>query len=326
MSTDTPETPQDDAEPGTPRPVSEQPSQTPSSSPAPMDGVPMGPSSAMTPEDVPGTDENNPVAETITASDGTAGPGGAADAATGDSGGTESGQTAPLVDTAEVDADATAGAAEITLDAPEGELVPAGTGDLAAAEAAAAEVGEGRTTGAEVGAAAPDEMGPEATGESYAEDMGLTLGGGRAPEDIAPPPESMIRGSIDRFGTAMGTGRRKTSVARVRVSDGAGQITVNGRDLDDYFSFERDVTLVRAPLEKTDMAGSVDVWVRVEGGGSTGQTGAIVLGIARALQAKDPNLHGTLHHGGFLTRDERAVERKKYGRAKARKSFQFSKR
>ena len=322
MSTDTPETPQDDdAEPGTPRPVSEQPSQTPSSSPAPMDGVPPGPAGAMTPEDVAGTDENNPVAETIAASDGTAGPGGAADAATGDSGGTESGQTAPLVDSAEPDADASAGAANIDLPAS-AATAEAPAGELAAADAASMEP----TTGAAVGAAAPDEMGPEATGENYAETMGLTIGGGRPAEDIAPPPEALIRGSIDRFGTAMGTGRRKTSVARVRITDGTGQFSVNGRDLDDYLTFERDVALVRAPLEQTDTAGQVDVWVRVEGGGSTGQTGAIVLGIARALQAKDPNLHGTLHHGGFLTRDERAVERKKYGRAKARKSFQFSKR
>ncbi len=305
-------------------PDPDAPTQTPSASPVPMDGVPTGPSSATTPRDVAGTDENNPVNETITASDGAAGPGGAADAATGDSGGTESGQTAPLVDSAEVDPDATAGAASIQIDAS--AATPGG--ELAAADAAAEPAADSleRTTGAEVGAAAPDEMGSEATGENYAEDMGLTMGGGRAPEDIAPPPESMIRGTIDRFGTAIGTGRRKKSVARVRVSDGTGQFSVNGRDLDEYFSFERDVALVQAPLEQTDMAGNVDVWVRVEGGGSTGQTGAIVLGIARALQAKDPNLHGLLHHGGFLTRDERAVERKKYGRAKARKSFQFSKR
>jgi len=289
-------------------PDPDAPSQTPSASPTPTDDVPKGPGSETTAEDVPGTDENNPVDETKVESD---------------SSGTESGQTAPLVESANVDSDATAGAANVQIDAPEGELVPAGTGDLAAAEAAAENTS---SIGAESGAASPDEMGPEATGESYAESMGLDIGGGRAPEDIAPPPESMIRGSIDRFGTAMGTGRRKTSVARVRISDGSGQFSVNGRDLDDYFSFERDVELVRSPLRETGMLGDVDVWVRVEGGGSTGQTGAIVLGIARALQAKDPNLHGTLHHGGFLTRDERAVERKKYGRAKARKSFQFSKR
>ena len=286
-------------QPGTPRPVSEQPSQTPSSSPAPMDGVPTGPSSETTPADVPGTDENNPVAGTITASD---------------SDGTESGQTAPLAQSADVAPDATAGGAS-------GELL---SGDLAAADAAAA-VPAG-TVAAASGAAAPDEMGSAATGDNYAEEMGLTLGGGRPAEEIAPPPEALIRGSIDRFGTAMGTGRRKTSVARVRIKDGSGQFIVNGRDLDEYLTFDRDQKLARAPLEATEMAENVDVWVRVEGGGSTGQTGAIVLGIARALQAKDPNLHGQLQYGGFLTRDERAVERKKYGRAKARKSFQFSKR
>ena len=319
---DTPDSPTGDAtvgdgerQPGTPRPESEQPSQTPGSSPVPMNGVPTGPSSSTTAADVPGTDENNPVSETPVASDGTAGPGGAADAATGDSGGTESGQTAPLVDTAEVDADAVAGGAP--ADGPVG-------GDLAAADAAASL--PAGTVAAASGAAAPDEMGSEATGDNYAEEMGLTLGGGRPPEEIAPPPEALIRGSIDRFGTAMGTGRRKTSVARVRIKDGTGQFVVNGRELEDYLPFERDRALVKAPLEKTEMADSVDVWVRVEGGGSTGQTGAIVLGIARALQAKDPNLHGQLQYGGFLTRDERAVERKKYGRAKARRSFQFSKR
>ena len=308
MSTDTPETPEDADAPGTPRPKAEQPSQTPSASPAPMDGVPTGPSSAMTPADVPGTDENNPVHEELVASDE----------------GTESGQTAPLAQSAEVDPDATAGGAPADgLLSGEGGA-DAGGGDLAAADAAAVPAG---TVAAASGAAEPGEMGPEGTGENYAEEMGLTLGDAARPaEDIPPPPKALIRGDVDRFGVAMGTGRRKSAVARVRISDGTGQFVVNGRELDDYLTFERDVALVRAPLNDTDVAGQVDVWVRVEGGGSTGQTGAIVLGIARALQARDPNLHGTLHHGGFLTRDDRSVERKKYGRAKARRSFQFSKR
>ena len=268
------------------------PTQTPSSSPTPMDGVPPGPSGATTPADVAGTDANNPVSEELVASDE----------------GTESGQTAPLAATAEVDPGATAG----------------GTGELAEADAAAIPAG---TVAAASGAASPEEMGPEGTGENYAEEMGLTLGETtRTPEEIPPPPKALIRGDVDRFGVAMGTGRRKTSVARVRISDGTGQFTVNGRDLGDYLPFERDQELVKSPLRDTEVAGSVDVWVRVEGGGTTGQTGAIVLGIARALQARDPNLHGTLHHGGFLTRDDRSVERKKYGRRKARRSFQFSKR
>jgi small subunit ribosomal protein S9 len=136
----------------------------------------------------------------------------------------------------------------------------------------------------------------------------------------------VIRGRVDKFGVAMGTGRRKTSVARVRVKAGDGKLTINGRSLEDYFSVIRDRQMVTAPLRSTDQLGKVDVWVRVDGGGTTGQCGAIVLGVARALQVMDPGLHHTLADGGFLTRDGRMVERKKYGFKKARKSFQFSKR
>ena len=93
-----------------------------------------------------------------------------------------------------------------------------------------------------------------------------------------------------------------------------------------FFPLERDQKMIEAPLVATEMAGKVDVWVRVKGGGPTGQTGATVLGIARALQAKDHSLHPRLSDGGFLTRDGRMVERKKYGHKKARRSFQFSKR
>lgn len=134
------------------------------------------------------------------------------------------------------------------------------------------------------------------------------------------------RGRLDKFGVAMGTGRRKTSVARVRVKAGSGQFTVNGRPLEDYFRVERDRLMIEAPLRVTEKLGQVDVWVRAEGGGTTGQTGAIILGIARALDAMWPTLHATLAEGGFLTRDSRMVERKKYGFKKARRSFQFSKR
>ena len=136
----------------------------------------------------------------------------------------------------------------------------------------------------------------------------------------------MIRGKVDRFGVAIGTGRRKTSVARVRIKDGDGKLTINGRTLDDFFKIERDRQLVTAPLKATDTFGKVDVWVRVNGGGTTGQAGAIVLGIARTLEARDPDLHTILSSGGYLTRDSRMVERKKYGLRKARRSFQFSKR
>jgi small subunit ribosomal protein S9 len=156
---------------------------------------------------------------------------------------------------------------------------------------------------------------------------GLSIGSS-APADVTEMPRiaPTIRGKIDRFGTAIGTGRRKTSVARVRVKPGDGKLTINGRSLDQYCGVERDRAMVMAPLVATDRVGKVDVWIRVNGGGTTGQTGAIVLGIARALQAKEPDLHQALSEKGFLTRDGRMVERKKYGLKKARKSFQFSKR
>lgn len=145
-------------------------------------------------------------------------------------------------------------------------------------------------------------------------------------DDAAPAFEPNIRGKIDRFGVAWGTGRRKTSVARVRVKEGSGSFTVNGRPLEDYFPVERDRGMIFAPLQATDSLGKVDIAVSVKGGGPTGQTGAVVLGIARALQARNPAHHSLLSEGGFLTRDSRMVERKKYGKAGARRSFQFSKR
>ncbi|MFO0917774.1 MAG: 30S ribosomal protein S9 [Planctomycetaceae bacterium] len=125
---------------------------------------------------------------------------------------------------------------------------------------------------------------------------------------------------------AIGTGRRKTSVARVRIKPGTGSIVINNRSLVDFFRLERDRLVVESPLRATDMLDKVDVWVRVEGGGSTGQAGAILLGISRALEALNPSFHPPLGEGGFLTRDPRMVERKKYGFKKARRSFQFSKR
>ncbi|MBW3541235.1 MAG: 30S ribosomal protein S9 [Planctomycetes bacterium] len=156
----------------------------------------------------------------------------------------------------------------------------------------------------------------------------LTLGEGAPAGEAERDPDyvPIIRGRIDRFGTAMGTGRRKTAVARVRITEGTGKLEFNGRTLDEYFRVERDRKMVTGPLRAVDREGKVDVWVRVEGGGTTGQTGAVILGIARALQAREPDLHHTLADGGYLTRDSRMVERKKYGKKKARRSFQFSKR
>ncbi len=167
----------------------------------------------------------------------------------------------------------------------------------------------------------------EATSHATETTPELTLGSG-APAEEAPKAHvaPTIRGRIDRFGVAMGTGRRKTAVARVRIRRGTGKMTINNRPLDDYFRVERNRAVVQSPLEATDMVGQVDIWVRAQGGGTSGQVGAIVLGIARALQAMEPALHARLSDGGFLTRDGRMVERKKYGFKKARRSFQFSKR
>ena len=155
----------------------------------------------------------------------------------------------------------------------------------------------------------------------------LTLGAaGTAGADIDPDFLPTLRGKVDRFGVAMGTGRRKTAVARVRLRQGSGKFTVNGRSLEEFFGVERDRDMVRAPLKLVNKLDDTDVDVRVQGGGTTGQTGAIVLGIGRALQGMNPELHHSLANAGYLTRDGRMVERKKYGLRKARRSFQFSKR
>ncbi len=123
-----------------------------------------------------------------------------------------------------------------------------------------------------------------------------------------------------------GTGRRKSSVARVRLYNGSGTITINKRDIDDYFGLESLKLIVRQPLNTTNTLGKLDVVVNVGGGGVSGQAGAIRHGIARALLQYDENLRGDLKKAGFLTRDPRMKERKKYGLKAARRAPQFSKR
>ena len=123
-----------------------------------------------------------------------------------------------------------------------------------------------------------------------------------------------------------GTGRRKTSAARVYLDSGKGSITVNGRPLDEFFGRQTARMVVRQPLVVTDMADKVDIKVTVQGGGTTGQAGAIRHGIARALVEHDESMRAPLRSAGFLTRDARAVERKKVGLHKARKRPQYSKR
>lgn len=122
------------------------------------------------------------------------------------------------------------------------------------------------------------------------------------------------------------TGRRKTSTARVYLVQGTGQITVNKQPIDKYFRRKTLELLIRQPLETTDSLESVDIHAFVSGGGWTGQAGALRLGIARALVCSDERNKKSLRAAGFLTRDARRVERKKYGHKKARKSYQFSKR
>lgn len=123
-----------------------------------------------------------------------------------------------------------------------------------------------------------------------------------------------------------GTGRRKTSVCRVRVKQGTGKILINKRELDDYFPMTLERKRVKAPLVAVECEKSLDIFINIRGGGFTGQSGAVSLGIARALTRYNPEYEHTLREGKFLTRDSRQKERKKYGRAGARRSFQFSKR
>lgn len=123
-----------------------------------------------------------------------------------------------------------------------------------------------------------------------------------------------------------GVGRRKTAVARVRVAVGSGKITVNGRELNDFFTGERDRKGIFGPLEVTSTGGKLDIHARCTGGGPTGQAGAVIMGLARALLKFDASTEAALRAGGFLTRDSRMKERKKYGQRGARRRFQFSKR
>ncbi len=124
----------------------------------------------------------------------------------------------------------------------------------------------------------------------------------------------------------LGTGRRKTSVARIRLKRGTGEFIVNKKELEEYFVRDRDRLSVRVPLKVTKTLGKYDIFVKVTGGGLTGQAGAVALGIARALYKAEETAIEILRNNGLLTRDSRMKERKKYGRKGARKSFQWTKR
>ncbi|MFN3228537.1 MAG: 30S ribosomal protein S9 [Asticcacaulis sp.] len=131
---------------------------------------------------------------------------------------------------------------------------------------------------------------------------------------------------IDKFGRAYATGKRKNAIARVWIKPGTGKFLINGREQEVYFARPVLRMMIAQPLQLTDRASQFDVIITVKGSGLSGQAGAIRHGLSKALTYYEPALRGTLKAAGFLTRDSRVVERKKYGRAKARRSFQFSKR
>ena len=167
---------------------------------------------------------------------------------------------------------------------------------------------------------APEPEATEATSET-------------APVEEVPAPaapqqiEAVLREQqLDKFGRAYATGRRKDAIARVWLKPGSGKIVVNGRDQETYFARPTLRLVINQPFGITERAGQYDVVATVKGGGLSGQAGAVLHGIAQALTRFEPILRTTVKRAGFLTRDSRVVERKKYGRAKARRSFQFSKR
>ena len=142
-----------------------------------------------------------------------------------------------------------------------------------------------------------------------------------------PTPEILPREpQIDKEGRAYATGKRKNAVARVWIKPGKGKVTINGRDQETYFARPVLRMMIAQPLQIADRLGQFDVVATVEGSGLSGQAGAIRHGISKALTSYEPGLRAVLKPHGFLTRDSRVVERKKYGKAKARRSFQFSKR
>jgi small subunit ribosomal protein S9 len=141
-----------------------------------------------------------------------------------------------------------------------------------------------------------------------------------------PPPSPTYTQKLDSLNRAYATGKRKNAVARVWLKAGSGKITVNRKDFAQYFARPVLQMLLKQPLQATNRTDQFDIQVTVMGGGLSGQAGAVRHGISKALTYYEPELRGALKKGGFLTRDSRIVERKKYGKVKARRSFQFSKR
>jgi small subunit ribosomal protein S9 len=154
----------------------------------------------------------------------------------------------------------------------------------------------------------------------------LTTAQGAAPSDNTEVQQGEVKPKIDPQGRAYATGKRKNAVARVWIKPGNGKIVVNGRESPVYFARPVLRMLMNQPFVASEREGQYDVIATVVGGGLSGQAGAVRHGISKALTYYEPPLRGILKSGGFLTRDSRVVERKKYGKAKARRSFQFSKR
>ncbi|GAW33883.1 MAG: 30S ribosomal protein S9 [Roseovarius sp.] len=152
--------------------------------------------------------------------------------------------------------------------------------------------------------------------EAVAGDVGV------APEAMEAPREPVR----DDLGRSYATGKRKDAVARVWIKPGSGKVVVNGKPINEYFARPVLQMILKQPFTVSGTEDQFDVMATVKGGGLSGQAGAVKHGVSKALQLYDPSLRGALKAAGFLTRDSRVVERKKYGRAKARKSFQFSKR
>ena len=143
---------------------------------------------------------------------------------------------------------------------------------------------------------------------------------------ITEPATAPTEPKLDAQGRAYATGKRKNAVARVWIKPGSGRVIVNGKNGPDYFSRPVLQMIIGQPMSAVDRTTQFDVWCTVSGGGLSGQAGAVRHGISKALTYFEPGLRPTLKQGGFLTRDSRSVERKKYGKRKARRSFQFSKR
>ena len=176
------------------------------------------------------------------------------------------------------------------------------------------------------------------TRESIADQLGATSAPpAAAPEAEAPAAETppapppaeaapIREQQLDKYGRAYATGRRKDAVARVWLKPGSGKILINGREQETYFARPTLRLVINQPFDVAERQGQYDVEATVKGGGLSGQAGAVKHGIAQALSRYEPALRTLVKQAGFLTRDPRVVERKKYGRAKARRSFQFSKR